>query len=130
MSHGNGDARGTLEPDLDQARHTANVAHNVVIKFKEMGLPADMDPELAALCTDLGDLWGAEKRLSADLEGLVRSPHDWEAAGDSLLDLKASLDHIAWHLKSVRRPLNRIARFAYREALAGQDSDDSRSPSI
>ncbi|MCH8206056.1 MAG: hypothetical protein IH956_03530 [Chloroflexi bacterium] len=126
MSHEDGDGRGNLEPDLEQARHTANVAHNVVVKFKEMGLPPDLDPELAALCTDLGDLWGAERRLSADLEGLVKSPHDWEAAGDSLLDLKASLDHIAWHLKSVRRPLNRIVRFAYREALAGQDSDDSR----
>ena len=130
MSHGDGDGRGNLEPDLEQARHMANVAHNVVIKFKEMGLPPDLDSELASLCTDLGDLWGAEKRLSADLDGLVRSPHDWEAAGDSLLDLKASLDHIAWHLKSVRRPLNRLVRFAYREALEGQNSNDSRSPSI
>ena len=130
MSHGDGDGRGNLEPDLEQARHMANVAHNVVIKFKEMGLPPDLDPELAALCTDLGDIWGAEKRLSADLDGLVRSPHDWEAAGDSLLDLKASLDHIEWHLKSVRRPLNRLVRFAYREALEGQDSNDGRSPSI
>jgi len=120
---GSGD---TIEPDLAQARRTALMAHNVVIKLKEMGLPEGFDQELAALSTDLGDLWGAEKRLSADLEGLVRSPHDWEAAGDSLLDLKASLDHIAWHLKSVRRPLNKIARFAYREALVGRDSDDNR----
>ena len=129
LTDGEESGNSELEPNLEQARRTANVAHGVVIKFKEMGLPTDLDGELASLCTDLGDLWSAERRLSADLEGLVRSPHDWEAAGDSLLDLKASLDHIAWHLKSVRRPLNRIVRFAYKEAMAGQDSDDSRSRS-
>ena len=119
-----------MEPDLEQARRTAGVAHGIVVKFKEMGLPAELDADLAGLCTDLGDLWSAERRLSQELEGLVKSPHDWEAAGDSLLDLRASLDHIAWHLKSVRRPLNKIVRFAYREALAGHDSDDGRSPSV
>ena len=118
LSREDEDDNRDMEPDLEQARRTAGVAHGVVVKFKEMGLPADLDADLATLCTDLGDLWSAERRLSQDLECLMKPPHDWETAGDSLLDLKASLDHIAWHLKSVRRPLNKIVRFAYKEAMA------------
>ena len=107
-----------MEPDLSDARRTAGIAHAVVIKFKEMGLPAEMDADLAALCTDLGDIWSAERRLSQGIRDLAGAGRDWESAADSLVDLKADLEHISWHLKSVRRPLNRIVRFAYREAMS------------
>ena len=102
------------EPDLEQAREMALMAHSVVIKLKEMGLPNSMDSDLASLSTDLGDIWSAQKSLADGLEDLLKSPHDWDAVGDSLVDIRASIDHIAWHLKSVRRPLNKITRFAYR----------------
>ena len=110
-----------IAPDLDRARQAALVAHGVVIKFKEMGLPEELDPELASLSTDLGDLWGAQHSLTAQLESFLKPPpnppKDWRSAGDHLADLKSTIEHMAWHVNSIRRPLNRIANFAYRRAL-------------
>ena len=108
------------EPDMEQAREMALMAHSVVIKLKTMGLPDSLDSDLASLSTDLGDIWSAQKSLTDGLEGLLKSSHDWEAVGDHLVDIRASIDHIAWHLKSVRRPLNRITRFAYRPSVRGE----------
>ena len=118
--------REELKADLEQARHTSDVGHNVVIKFKEIGLPQAFDKELAALSTDLGDLWSAQKTLVAHLDGLLKSPSDWEAVGDYLVDLRASIDHITWHLNSVRKPLKSITRFAYRKALEHDKSSESQ----
>ena len=114
---GEGHNRDEMEPDLEQARQTANLAHEVVIKLKEMGLPQTLDEELASLSTDLGDLWSAHQVLAERLKRFLETPHDWQASGECLVDLRANIDHIAWHLKSVRRPLNRIAQYAYRQAL-------------
>ena len=124
MSPGGEDHSGpSLPPDLEHARRTALVAHDIVIRLKEMGLPDNLDRELASLSTDLGDLWSAHTVLANRLEVFLReSPEGWEAVGDCLLDIRASIDHIAWHLKSVRRPLNRITQFAYRVALDSETS--------
>ena len=105
-----------MRPDLEQARRTALVAHQVVVRLKEMGLPDRLDAQLAALSTDLGDLWGAQAELVDRLEGLLESGTDWGSVGDYLVDLKATIDHIGWHAKSVRRPIGTLARFAYRKA--------------
>ena len=113
-------------PDLDQARRTANVAHSVVIKFREMGLPASYDEELARLSTDLSDLWSAQALLSGRLDSFLNSTDGWGETGDRLVDLRSSIDHIAWHLRSVRRPLSRITRFAYRSDGAGEKSGGSQ----
>ena len=115
-----GDGRLDAEADLEEARRTAGIAHAVVIRFKEMGLPAEMDGDLAALCTDLGDIRSAERRLSEGIGKLAGRGRDWESAADSLVDLKADLEHISWHLESVRGPLDRIVDFAYREAASGE----------
>ena len=122
MLESNGDSAAAPEADLDMARRTAVVSHGVVIKFQEMGLPEDLSPELGKLSSDLGDLWSAQKSLTDRLQALVDSPHDWETAGDYLVDLRASIDHIAWHISSVRRPLTKIAQFAYRKAEEAQDA--------
>ncbi len=110
-----------MEPDLDRARQAALLAHGVVIKFKEMGLPEELDSELASLSTDLGDLWSAQHSLTAQLESFLKPPpklpKDWRSVGDHLADMKSSIEHMAWHVSSVRRPLNRIANFAYHRAL-------------
>ena len=102
-------------PSLDEARRASAMAHNVVIKLKEMGLPDDLDGQLSQLCTDLGDLWSAQKLLSTQFEAFLTSPHDWESVGDSLVDLRSTIDHIAWHMKGVRRPMGQITRWAYRQ---------------
>ena len=106
-----------IEPDFDRAREAALLAHGVVIKFKEMGLPEELDPELASLSTDLGDLWSAQHSLTAQMESFLKPTEDWRSVGDHLADMKSSIEHMAWHVSSIRRPLNRIANFAYRRAL-------------
>ena len=88
------------------------MAHGVLVRLKELGLPEDLDEALGQLGTDLGDLWGAQKTLTDQLEAFLSSD-DWNAAGDNLTDLRSSLDHMAWHMKSVRRPMGKITRFAY-----------------
>ena len=113
---------GAMEPDTQHARRTAMAAHSVVAKLQEMGLPDGLEPELAALSTDLGDLWSAQKELADQLEGLVRSEADWNAVGDRLVDLRATVDHISWHLGSVRRPMTKITRYAYRAASEAESA--------
>ena len=110
---------GKMQPDLRHARQTAVIAHSVVIRLKEMGLPEDYDGELALLSTDLGDLWSAQRELADLLDGLVGSPEDWAAVGDSLVDLRATVDHIRWHADSVREPMTRLTEYAYNRAEQG-----------
>ena len=105
-----------LQADTDGARQTALKAHAVIVKLKEMGLPDELDADLARLSTDLGDIWHAETVLAEQLRSILESSQDWEGMGDRLIDVKATLDHVAWHVKSARRPVSRIARYAYREA--------------
>ena len=105
-----------MEADLNQARRTAVMAHNVVIRLRELGLPETLDAELASVSTDLGDLWGAQKEFTDHLHNMLKKSHDWDAVGDSLVDMRASIDHIAWHLASVREPLTKIAEYAYAQS--------------
>ena len=111
---------------MARARMTAVMAHNVVIKLKEMGLPDRLDDDLARLSTDLGDLWNAQRQLASRVESFLKSGDDWEATADSLVDLKAVLDHMGWHLSSAQRPITRIARFAYSQA---DEDDEPADPS-
>ena len=90
-------ARDEMEPDLDHAQENALVAHGVVIKLQEMGLPGSFNAELSSLSTDIGDLWGAQKKLEGLVDGLLQAPQDWEAVGDYMVDLRAAVDHIDWH---------------------------------
>jgi hypothetical protein len=92
------------------------MAHAVVARLKAAGLPDELDTELASLSTDLGDLWGAQKELEDRLESLFGSLQDWGSMGDSLVDLRATVDHIGWHARRARRPARALARFAYAKA--------------
>ena len=105
-----------MEADLNQARRTAVMAHNVVIRLRELGLPDTLDAELANVSTDLGDLWGAQKEFTDHLHNMLKTSHDWDSIGDSLVDMRASIEHIAWHLESIREPLTRLAEYAYSQA--------------
>ena len=105
-----------MEADLNQARRTAVMAHNVVIRLRELGLPDTLDAELASVSTDLGDLWGAQKEFTDHLHSMLKTSHDWDSVGDSLVDMRASIEHIAWHLESIREPLTRLAEYAYSQS--------------
>ena len=107
-----------LPPNLERARQTALVAHSIVIKLKEMGLPDSLERDLAALSTDLADIWGRQAALNEQLEKLVETSGDWRSVGESLVDLKALISHINSHGKNIRKPINKITLFAYKKALA------------
>lgn len=111
------------EPDLAQARRNAVKAHAVVIKLKEMGLPEELDEDLASLSTDLGDLWSANMRLAEQLDLFLTGPSDWGEIGDRMADIRAGIDHMAWHVDSIRGPLARIAAFAYESSDQGGEGD-------
>ena len=108
---------------MAQARRNALKAHAVVIKLKEMGLPEELDEELASLSTDLGDLWSANMRLAEQLDLFLNVPSDWGEIGDRMADMKASIDHMAWHVDSVRGPLDRVAAFAYESSDESGEGD-------
>ena len=111
------------EPNVAQARRNALKAHDVVIKLKEMGLPEGLDKELARLSTDLGDLWGANRLLSEQLDLFLEATPEWGELGDRMADIRASVDHMAWHLKSIRGPLTRVTTYAYKNS-DGDGEDD------
>jgi hypothetical protein len=91
----------------------ANVAHGIVIKLKEMGLPEEMDEELASLSTDFGDLWAACTEFHELLQSFAKAPQDWEVVGDHLVDIRSSIQHLSWHLASVKEPVEKVALYAY-----------------
>ena len=41
---------------------------------------------------------------------------DWDSIGDSLVDLRAAVEHIRWHAESVHEPMTRLADYAFRQA--------------
>lgn len=104
------------DPGLDQARRASVMAHSVVIKLKEMGLPDELDEQLSQMCTDLGDLWSAQNSLVDQFRAFLKADDDWDAVGDTLVDLSSTIDHIAWHMKGIREPLDEITRYAYEQA--------------
>lgn len=106
----------TKNPDLHHAQKVSLIAHGIVVKFQEMGLPNDYDEELSSLSTAIGDIWGTQKSLSHLVDDLLNAPKDWEVVGDHIIDLKSVLDHVDWHLKSIRKPISKIARYAYRQS--------------
>ncbi len=105
-------------PGLEQARRASIMAHNVVIKLKEMGLPEEMDEQLSQMCTDLGDLWSSQSSLVKQVEAFLKAEDDWDAVGDTLVDLSNTIDHIAWHMKGIREPLGQITHYAYEQSPA------------
>ena len=107
------DSNAKREPGLAHARLTAQVAHSIVIKMQEMGLPEDLFGDLSSLCTDLADLWGAEKVFAKRLENLLESENGWGSVGDHLVDLQTTIEHIRKHANGVAESIENIVRFAY-----------------
>ena len=114
-----------IAPDLPHARQTALMAHAIVIRLKEMGLPEELDDDLGTLCTDLGDIWAAHKTLSTRLDDLVESANDWESIADCLVDLRAAIDHIGTHVETAGEPIDRVARYAYEQVESSENGSDA-----
>ena len=112
----NGD-RTIPVPNLAQARQTSSMAHQILVKLKEQGLEETYDEDLAKLCTDLGDLWGAQlsftDRLGDFLDIETSIDDSWNKLADCLADICSELEHMAWHIQSVKGPIERVAQRAY-----------------
>ena len=110
-------ARESLErePDLAQARRAALMAHHVIVRLKEMGMPDEMDEPLSQFGVDLGDLWSAQSELAKQVEAFLKFPNgaDWSDVGDTVGDMQATIEHMARHIQSVRAPMERVALWAY-----------------
>ena len=103
-----------MNPNLGLARDRSAIAHQILVKFKEMGFSEENDEDLAKLCTDLADLWGAQKSYNEILLDLIENKsHDWELIAQRLTDIKSQVDHMSWHIASVKDPLEKIAIESY-----------------
>lgn len=103
-----------MNPNLGLARDRSAIAHQILVKFKEMGFSEENDEDLAKLCTDLADLWGAQKSFNEVLLDLIENKsHDWELIAQRLTDIKSQVDHMSWHIASVKDPLEKIAIESY-----------------
>ena len=105
-----------LQPGLSKPRQVAELAHNILVKFKEMELPDHLDDQLAILCTDLSDFWSASKDLENKLLILLNEEHEWGSIGETLVDIRSIIDHLDRHVKSVKKPINIITNFSYSES--------------
>ena len=103
-----------MNPNLGLARDRSAIAHQILVKFKEMGFSEENDEDLAKLCTDLADLWGAQKSYNEVLLDLIENkPLDWKLMAQRLTDIKSQVDHMSWHIASVKNPLEKIAIESY-----------------
>ena len=112
-SHRDYDEQSDSRASVIRAREKAVKAHSVVIKFKEMGLPEEMDAELAIFSTDVADVCSESEMISSELDKLVAGSDDWTQIANTMVDIQARVDHLRWHLKSIRRPLIRMTRYSY-----------------
>jgi len=80
------------------------------------GRPSD----LGALSADLSDLYTGSTRYQRLVDALLETPPtERESAADTVVDLKVELQHLAWHIRSVTRRLERLA-----DDLYGDDEPD------
>ena len=98
------------EPDLEQARRAALMAHQAVVKLKKMGMPDEMDEPLSRFCVDLGDVWSAQTVLAKQIEAFLKSPDDWSEMGDRVADIQ--LHDGAYGVAPAERPRAHRARRA------------------
>ena len=115
------------QPKLAEARRRSGMAHRILVRLKEKGLPEEMDQELSKLCTDLADIWSAHTSLTDNLKTFIESDEDdWGRLGDVLVDIRSELDHMKWHINSVDEPIQRIAERAYALGARNNITEDSK----
>ena len=102
-----------FEPNLEQARRRSGLAHRILVKLKTTGLGDQHDDELAKLCTDIADLWGAQLAFGEILDRFLEKSDHWESIGDDFVDMLSNVQHTAWHIDSIKKPLETFAKYSY-----------------
>ncbi|MFL2762094.1 MAG: hypothetical protein ACJ0A3_04040 [Dehalococcoidia bacterium] len=104
-----------IDPNLDQARQTALLAHKILVKFQEMQLPEKYWEELAKLSTDISDMISAKESILLNLNTLVNTNPNWETIGEILVDIHSHIEHIMWHSESIQTPIKELTSFAFEQ---------------
>lgn len=66
------------------------------------------------VAADLADLYAGSERMRRLVDALLDTPPgERERAADTVVDLKVELQHLAWHIRSVTRRLERLADDLY-----------------
>ena len=81
----------SFEPDLDHARRRSGLAHRILVKLKTIGSEEHYDDELAKLCTDVADLWGAQLVFGEILNRFLEESDQWDSIGDDFVDMLSSV---------------------------------------
>lgn len=102
-----------MEPNLAQARNKSIMAHKILVKFQEMGLPLEMNDEVAKLATSLGDIWDAHLGITDSIHTLIDNSDAWDSIGDSLTDIYTHIDHVSWHMKDIKELILKISKYSY-----------------
>ena len=106
----------SFNPNLEQARRRSGLAHRVLVKLKTLGLSDDHDDELATLCTDIGDLWSSQLVFLEILNRFLEESDNWDSIGDDFADMLSNVEHISWHIDSLKKPLEILAQYSYSES--------------
>jgi hypothetical protein len=106
----------SFNPNLYQARRRSELAHRVLVKLKTLGLSDDQDDALATLCTDIGDLWSSQLVFLEILNRFLEKSDNWDSIGDDLVDMLSNVEHISWHIDSLKKPLETLAQYSYSES--------------
>jgi len=105
--------QSSLEPNLAQARQKSVMAHKILVKFQEMGLPNDMNGEVANLATSLGDIWDAHLGFTDSMQKLINDSENWESIADSLVDIYTHIDHAEWHISGIKDLILKVSEYSY-----------------
>ena len=105
----------SFTPNLEQARRRSGLAHRVLVKLKTMGLSDDYD-SLATLCTDIGDLWSSQLVFLEILNRFLEESDNWDSIGDDFADMLSDVEHISWHIDSLKKPLEILAQYSYSQS--------------
>ncbi len=106
----------SFEPNLEQARRRSGLAHRILVKLKTFGSGDQHDDELAKLCTDVADLWGAQLEFGEILNRFLEESDQWDSIGDDFVDMLSSVQHISWHIDSIKKPLETFSEYSYSQS--------------
>ena len=105
-----------FEPNLEQARRRSGLAHRILVKLKTIGSEEQHDDELAKLCTDVADLWGAQLEFGEILNRFLEESDQWDSIGDDFVDMFSSAQHMSWHIDCIKKPLETFAEYSYSQS--------------
>jgi len=96
----------------DWATRNVKLSHDFYKKIESLGIKL----RLSGLGADISDVYLELERYKESVNRLLNADtKDLETIGGLLIEIKISLQHINWHIKESRRPLQRLIDYCYKE---------------